>query len=356
MKSNLLILLSIGLIFGSITISYGQALQFDGVDDRVNCGNDTTLKISGNQITLEAWINATEWKDTEWNGCIITKDAFDCPGNQGYMMRIGKKDGGSGGVVANFNIGSLEVSTEWNELWTDEGAMDLATWHHVATVYDGSTMKIYIDGIESASRDASMEIGPALKQPLLIGDSPMWPGRNFNGLIDEVRVWNVARTFEQIFTNKDKELTAADNKTGLVAYYRFNFDTKDNTGVNDAVLGDTDENEDTDPTWVAKGAPITADDGAGINDENYNLGQLHQNFPNPVNGITNIPYTLDSYAFVSLKVIDITGKEMLSKVDMNQVSGEYSVDVDFTDFSKGMYFYQLVIDNKAVNSMKLIVQ
>ena len=78
----------------------------------------------------------------------------------------------------------------------------------------------------------------------------------------------------------------------------------------------------------------------------YDLSfNLYQNFPNPFNPITKISYELPvkSYQFVSLKVFDVLGNEVAELVNEQQSPGSYSVDFDGSNFSSGIYFYELNI-------------
>lgn len=68
---------------------------------------------------------------------------------------------------------------------------------------------------------------------------------------------------------------------------------------------------------------------------------LLQNYPNPFNPSTNIEYKIPSNGFVSLKVFDILGKELVSLVNKQQDAGTYSVQFDASNLSSGLYFYQL---------------
>ncbi len=74
------------------------------------------------------------------------------------------------------------------------------SWHHIAATYDGSTMKIFIDGTLDAQAAVSLSM-PDTAQPLLIGTTyggysseSGWSQGFFNGLLDEVRISNVARS------------------------------------------------------------------------------------------------------------------------------------------------------------------
>src|SRR6185436_15529048 len=84
-------------------------------------------------------------------------------------------------------------------------------WYHVAGVFDGSKMKLYING-EMVSETYATLIN-ASSAPLVIGNG-------FEGVIDEARIWNVARTSSDILTTMTSSLTGSE--PGLVAYYKFN--------------------------------------------------------------------------------------------------------------------------------------
>ena len=64
-------------------------------------------------------------------------------------------------------------------------------WHHVAFTFDGTTTKLYLDGAEIDSSDFATGLTP---HPVPISVI----GRKFLGKMDEVRIWNIARTQESI--------------------------------------------------------------------------------------------------------------------------------------------------------------
>lgn len=182
------------------------SLGFDGTNDYVNCGNGPSVNITGTAITLEAWVYPTSFTTNVWQGNIINKNGT---GENGYMLRAGN----SGQV--NFNIGS----TGWNELNTATGTIALNTWHHLAATYDGVEMRIYVDGVLEASAAETVPI-TATTMNLLLGEDPQWVGRYFPGRIDEVRIWNVARSQVDIQAGMNNEICTTD--PSLKAYYRFN--------------------------------------------------------------------------------------------------------------------------------------
>ena len=83
-------------------------------------------------------------------------------------------------------------------------------WHHVAFTFDGTTTKLYLDGTEIDSSDFAAGLTP---HPVPISVI----GRKFLGKMDEVRIWEIARTQEDIQSTINSELIG--NEPGLVAYY-----------------------------------------------------------------------------------------------------------------------------------------
>jgi hypothetical protein len=73
--------------------------------------------------------------------------------------------------------------------------------------------------------------------------------------------------------------------------------------------------------------------------------ELEQNYPNPFNPVTSIQYAVSSRQFVTLKVYDILGNEIATLVNEEKQPGIYEVEFDATDFTSGIYFYQLKAGN-----------
>jgi hypothetical protein len=106
-------------------------------------------------------------------------------------------------------------------------------WHHVAAVYDGQHKHLYING----ELDASVAVSgsPALNtEPVWIGANSERLGRDFRGFMDEVRIWNHARTPGQIRDNLARTLTGFE--AGLLTYYRFD-ESGGDTVLNGATNG-----------------------------------------------------------------------------------------------------------------------
>jgi len=150
---------------------FGGALSFDGVDDYVSIGDYPALRPS--VLTISAWINPST--PTTQYQMIVDKQTV--AGAYGYTLRL---EGTSGKLFFR------TYGTSAGDL-TGNAVLSADTWYFVTATYDGSYSKIYINGALDASKSNSGTIsydGTVLKVGMRDG------GYNFNGSIDEVRVWN----------------------------------------------------------------------------------------------------------------------------------------------------------------------
>ncbi len=226
MKNTQVVVLAIALFYSIYQMSSqtAKSLHFDGVDDQINCGNDSSIQITGAHITLEAMVKFDAFSSHVWKGNIINKEGASP--DSGYMLRAGANG------VLNFNLGN----GSWNEVSTPSNTVAIGVWYHIAASYDGTIMRIYVDGVEVGIRAVSDIDIMNNSSSLYIGNWALTGNRFFNGTIDEVRIWNVARTAEEIAANMDTEITLP--QTGLVLYYKFNQgmangDNTSETTVND---------------------------------------------------------------------------------------------------------------------------
>ena len=84
--------------------------------------------------------------------------------------------------------------------------------------------------------------------------------------------------------------------------------------------------------------------------------QLEQNYPNPFNPSTIIRYSLSRGSFVSLKVLDILGRELRTLVNEEQSTGGHELQFNAEGLSSGMYFYRLRAGNQTLTKKMLLVQ
>ncbi len=83
--------------------------------------------------------------------------------------------------------------------------------------------------------------------------------------------------------------------------------------------------------------------------------QLYQNFPNPFNSTTKIMYSIQETGFISLKIYDLHGKEIDVLVQDFQNANSYSLNYNASNLSSGVYFYSLRINNKILETKKMIL-
>lgn len=92
--------------------------------------------------------------------------------------------------------------------------------------------------------------------------------------------------------------------------------------------------------------------------DNYNLGQ---NYPNPFNPTTKISFRIPKSEFVSIKIFDITGKEIYTLVGENMTPGDYvvnweSINYNGDDVSSGVYFYRILAGNYVETKRMMLVR
>jgi len=204
MKKGIYTLLSLCLMIQLHAQNFG--LQFDGLDDNLELCSSDDFNI-GEGFTIEAWIYASEWRAEAWQGTIVAKDM---PGpDSGFAFRAGK-NGTLSFVVS--------AAGQWQEIQSDP-FMNANQWYHVAAVKIGDKIQIYVNGGLVGTNSISAEPSPN-NVAVKIGSSSGFPGRFWNGFIDEVRIWDVARTQQEL---SDNQTTAFEgNEPGLVTYLPFN--------------------------------------------------------------------------------------------------------------------------------------
>ena len=223
-------------------------------------------------------------------------------------------------------------------------------------------MKIYVDGELVAQPNIVFTIGNAANSNLFVGESPGFPGRVFNGKIDEVRIWNVARTQSQIQNTMNTILTSeyySTSDSGLVGYWRLDDGAGQNAEdlsfySNTATLGTSSNPDASDPTWVqANILIVNVEDG--INNHSIPTSfSLSQNYPNPFNPSTKISWQSPVNTHQSLIIYTVLGKEVLTLVSEYKPAGKYEIIFNADGLPSGVYFYQLKADS-FVETRKMIL-
>ncbi len=172
-----------GTIYGGATWvdgKYGSALSFDGVDDYVELPQLMTGV--NNTFTLELWffprdntagelfVHRADWRDK--------------------ILRWSQ--GGDQKVHFLLYVPNVEYRVS-------SGVLSLNTWYHVVGTYDGSTMRLYVNGEEVGSLDVQIDVDWSTGYyGTYIGADAYFNNRFFNGLIDEVRVYNRALSADEV--------------------------------------------------------------------------------------------------------------------------------------------------------------
>ena len=158
----------------------GGALSFDGVNDLVSRADNATLDVT--RITIEAWVNPSALSG--WR-TVVLKEGTDALGYALYAHDDSPRP------AAYINTG--QAGDRWSEGVT---ALPLNTWTHLATTYDGATLRLYVNGVQVRSRAYTGNIVNRAG-PLSIGGNNVW-GEWFSGLLDDVRIYNRALTLAEI--------------------------------------------------------------------------------------------------------------------------------------------------------------
>ncbi len=174
---------------------FGDA--FDGINDYVDCGNDSSLDLTAG-MTIEAWV---KWNDFKNFGTIVDKMAGGgvAPSNY-YMWSY------AGGTIrAGIGNGTAHNGVDFT------GSLSIDQWYHVVFKADGSSLYLYINGLEEAT--AGQTITPnANDQPVRISKYST-SGFTLDGLIDEVRISDVARSSDWLLASFNNQSPDVSNAT-----------------------------------------------------------------------------------------------------------------------------------------------
>ena len=178
-----------------------------------------------NSISTEGfgqkWININ---DLDIPGSQITIEAFVRRQNSSNMNIVSKHDG-TADCNYLFRPNSFQISTtDGFEFVLNPISLTNNIWYHVAGTYDGQAIKYYVNGclVSETPHTGSLITND---WAAAIGNRSNWPNgpEHFRGKIDEVRIWNVARTQEQINLNMNS-IVSPLTEPNLQAYYRFDND------------------------------------------------------------------------------------------------------------------------------------
>jgi hypothetical protein len=228
----------IGILLGCVFVfsqpvksQSNYCLSFDGTNDYVNIGN--SLPAVGD-FTLECWVKVPA---TATGTCyFLGSNAGTCAGNllqydvSGALLSFYERPNCSG-VAATYTVSLADN-----------------TWHHLAGVRSGSNLFLYVDG---------KQVGTGTAYNNTVMTTFRLGNRNatyYKGVIEEVRIWSIARTAQQIKSGMYG--TVAASTSGLMAYYRLNEGSGQTVGdatsnAYNGTMGASSSIASDDPAWTA---------------------------------------------------------------------------------------------------------
>ncbi len=381
------------------------ALEFDGVDDYVEVPDNPSLSAIGGALTLECWMNVGEYPFQtrevlgKWGYGASSDDEFDMDFLSTGRVLISVS--GSGGYTG------LRSKT----------TLSPYTWTHVAGVFDSASTsyKLYINGNLDTNRTPStITLDRDTDQPFRIGTYDFNFADNFKGLLDEVRIWNVARTQAEIRAYMNRELIGTE--PGLIGYWKFN------EGSGDTAYDYSSNNNDGTllggAAWVDSSAPVVGwiyfdttsgttpasdstqigvtFDATGLDAGDYYANiivtsndldepelivpaHLHvpsggieekgipeiffvkQNYPNPFNRQTVIKYGCPKRSKVCIQIFDITGRIINTLIDKEVEAGYHEIKWEGENkfgrkIANAVYFYRIQAGDFIATKKMIFIQ
>ena len=185
-----------GTISGATWTSgkYSYGLAFNGTSARVNVTDAASLRLTS-AMTLEAWVKPTvvtsNWRDVVYKG----DDNY-------YLMATSTR--------SSKPVGGITISGTHQEA-VGAAPIPAATFTHLAATYDGSTIKLYVNGAQVGSKAVTGNITTST-DPLQIGGDSIY-GQYFAGTIDEVRIYDTALTQSQIQADMSSPIGSGSSDT-----------------------------------------------------------------------------------------------------------------------------------------------
>jgi len=218
------------------------SMYFNGTNAYIKAPNTASTIFT--QVTMEAWVKLSAQQSTkivqkaDWNGFGLGVDLYN-----GFQASVYLKS--AQGLLINWKTGRPVLNQ----------------WYHLAMTFDGALLCLYVDGVLRNSVAATSALWGTTQQITIGSDNGAQ--KFFKGWIDEVSVWNVALSAQQISDNRNVPL--AGNESGLYGYWQFN------EGAGAAVYDKTTHHYDgvvTNSTWNTDTSFGLDSDGDGVID-NY---------------------------------------------------------------------------------------
>ncbi|MGC5744633.1 endo-beta-N-acetylglucosaminidase H [Chryseobacterium sp. NFX27] len=318
--------------FAPVQSPGARSLSFNGSTQYLNAGQ---FNLSGNAMTFEGWVKVNAFKSNfPYISSVIGIEVGD---SNSAILRFGDGNLANNKLQFILSFGSAQVKLN------SVTGLTTNTWNHIAATYDGSTMKIYINGVLDASAAAS---GNFTANGILYLGRNYENARTLNGFLDEFRVWKRALTASEILPNN---CNVPVNASSLEANWKMNegsgngaLDATANTHFA-TLIGMSNTNWRTD---VACAAALSTKD---IASEKSNMNDV---YPNPVKKGNDIHFTIKDKFAGEITLYDMAGKLVASKkVDRNDMV------ISSQNLSAGTYIYKIHSkDSEVKSSGKVIIE
>jgi len=178
---------------------FGKALSFDGSDDIVTLPDSTAFDFGTGDFTIETWFKSTTTNTTQ----VLASNLNNTTNYFVFYISSGK-------LQVALSSGTADV--------TGSTSLVNDTWYHAAMVRSGDNLSIYLDGTQDGTTTGVSSKDVSSTKNITLGKQSSGSPYYLNGQIDEIRIWNVARSATDLLNNKDTVLTGTQQ--GLTAYYR----------------------------------------------------------------------------------------------------------------------------------------
>ncbi|MFZ1296405.1 MAG: LamG-like jellyroll fold domain-containing protein, partial [Saprospiraceae bacterium] len=261
-KQFSLVILSILLLIFTKTATgqAGESLDFDGTNDIVTIADASWNDFGSNDFTIEVWIKkqagSSGWSNVagvgKWN-------TGGVPGSNEWLIGL-TSDGNDELPTFSVEIGSTVYGCSATT------AMAVGTWYHIAAVRVGTELKIYINGVlEKTTAGVTGSLNNVSGREILIARLDGFGGHT-NMEMDELRIWNDARTASEIAAYMNCEIPTTD--ADLLANYHFNQGVAGANNAGETTLNDLAGSSrngsltgfalnGSTSNWVAPGSPAT---------------------------------------------------------------------------------------------------
>jgi PKD repeat protein len=180
---------------------FGRALYFSGSNSLVTVSDSSSLDLTTG-MTLSAWVYPTTWA-SGWKSLLMKESS----GGLAYAL--------SANSAADQPDSTLRIGGYDRQLAAGSH-LPSNTWTHLAATYDGTTQRLFVNGVQVGSRSQTGTLDVSAN-PLRVGGNTVWANEYFQGLIDEVRIYNRALTQSEIAAVSQEPVSQPAQKASLCA-------------------------------------------------------------------------------------------------------------------------------------------